>query len=90
MVKRKKASPSCSDEEVTEEGTRTDAMGPRGQYKTYKRVRCKTEEEKKASKAAAQKKWRMAKKTDRAKELAEAKKEEFSAMNTTKTKASKR
>ena len=57
----------------------------RGKYKNSK-----TKEQRKASKAAAQKKWRMAKKTDRAKELAEAKKEEFSAMNTTKTKATKR
>ena len=75
---------------MTEEGTRTAARGLRGPYKTYKRDDCKTKEQRKASKAAAQKKWRMAQKTDRAKELAEAKKEEFSAMNTTKTKASKR
>ena len=41
-----------------------------GKGKTYRGIKCKTEDEKKASKAIRMKKWKMAQKTDGAKGLA--------------------
>ena len=41
----------------------------RGKYKTMNGVRCKTEQEKKESKAIRQKKWKMAQKTKAARNL---------------------
>ena len=59
----------CSDAEDVQrwmEEASTRRSTTRGSYKTYRGVPTKTAQEKKASKAARQKKWRMAKKTDAA------------------------
>ena len=55
----------------------------RGKYKTMNGVPCKTEQEKKASKAVSNKKWRLAQKTKASKMLAEKKKLELSVMHKT-------
>ena len=85
MVKRKACDTADeSDVDVVngwKEEAATSRSFTRGKYKTYRGVATKTEQEKKASKAARQKKWKMAQKTDAAKNLAAKEKLEFSAMH---------
>ena len=84
MVKRKSVKSEESDDEVVKmwkEDDPTRRSFKRGKYKTYRGVATKTEQEKKASNAARWKKWKMAQKTDAAKNLAAKEKLEFSAMH---------
>ena len=64
------ADSDADDVQIWMEQAPTRRSAKRGKYKTYKGVRCKTEQEKKASKAIRQKKWKMAKKTRGAIQLA--------------------
>ena len=73
----------ADDVQVWMEEAPTRRSAKRGKYKTMNGVPCKTEQEKKASKAVSNKKWRLAQKTKASKMLAEKKKLELSVMHKT-------
>ena len=83
MVKRKEDTVDESDDDVVKrwkEDAPTRRSTKRGKYKTYGGVATKTEEEKKKSKAARQKKWKMAQNSPGSKLLAVKEKLEVAAI----------
>ena len=92
MVKRKEDTADESDDDVVKrwkEDAPTRRSTKRGKYKTYGGVATKTEEEKKKSKAARMKKWKMAQKTKAAKQLVVKEKLEVAAIQKAIQKARK-